>query len=74
MTTCRNCKFLDVAPNKLGRVVPRANVAYRCLSPLPERPAFPVAYHHQLPFWPRVGSVWVEPGDGEGCTFWELRT
>ena len=35
MTTCRGCKFLDVKPDKLGRIIPRKDFVYRCTAPIP---------------------------------------
>jgi hypothetical protein len=34
--TCRDCRFLDVKPDAIGRRVPRRDGAYRCSWSAPE--------------------------------------
>ena len=35
---CRDCKFLEVPPDKSGRRVPRADKVYDCTAPVPPLP------------------------------------
>lgn len=65
--TCRTCKFLDVKPDKIGRVIPRSTFMYRCLAPLPDYIA-PACFEIEV----MQRRMTIE--SGKGCTFHEPRT
>jgi len=70
---CKNCKFLDVQPDKAGRLIVRPNKAYSCTYPLPEMPQLPDCLRHLR------GSInekqrhycWAE--DGKDCPTYQER-
>lgn len=65
--TCRNCCFLDVRPNAAGKIIPRKDNFYRCAVPMPEYD-WPKSV-----LKPRPHQRYMNPDEGEGCTFWEMR-
>lgn len=80
--TCRTCKWLNVPPNKNGKIVPRKGGHHRCTVPLPPPPAMPASikvmtdgrtyYGSSVIQWPSSGG-WMGVDAGEGCTFHEPR-
>ena len=71
--SCRTCKYLNVEPNKAGRVVVRSNSGYRCLAPDPPLPVLPDSIGKTYYFtWP-PGRVYVSPDQGTECPVWEAR-
>lgn len=83
MMSCRNCKWLNVAPRKDGKIVPRKGESYRCLVPVPPPPEMPksITIHmsHRTAGYGYGNLVWPEHGgymrveDGEGCAFFSVR-
>jgi len=75
--TCRTCKWLDVHPDKDGRVRIR-KLYYECLAPVPECPPLPYCitlshYGQWTNFrWPPYRSR-VMPDRGAGCPLWQAR-
>lgn len=64
--TCRNCKWLDVGPDKAGRRTVRKDRAYRCIVEVPQ-PAFPMSVTTSYNFrWPPLRRQ-MEGSDGDGC-------
>jgi hypothetical protein len=65
--TCRTCKFLNVAPDSRGRIIPRANIGYRCLYEVSIEHGLPASVTGAYNFrWPPSKKSMV-PNDGEGC-------
>ena len=72
--TCKTCKFLDVPPNKAGRIVVRYERAYSCIAPAPKLPKdFPQSIIDRAGFqWPpNRQSMFAD--DGDSCTVYEKR-
>lgn len=70
---CRACKYLDVAPDKSGRIVPRKGYSYRCLAPIPALPALPDSITNEYSFrWPPTRTH-MTPERGAGCPIFEAR-
>ena len=71
--SCRTCKFLDVRPDKAGRLIARKGFTYRCVC-VPPEPAVPDS-------WKQAGVHWawppwasrMEPDDGENCQTYQPR-
>lgn len=72
MTLCRSCRYLEVPPNKTGRVVPRKDQAYRCSVPLPQY-RFPASVTTRHGFDGSLPKRRMDPEEGQDCPFWELR-
>jgi hypothetical protein len=71
--SCRQCRYLDVPPDKLGRVTARKDKAYRCTVELPP-PLVPVSVSKSYGWrWPPSRSA-MSANDGEGCPFYDART
>lgn len=66
---CRTCKFLNVAPNKAGRIVPQPRKMYECLYVIPKPTDIPACIRLD---WPPNRS-WMAPDSGEGCPCWKQR-
>ncbi len=65
--TCRTCKFLDVAPDSRGRIVPRAGNGYACRYLIPDAHGLPHSATRAYGFlWPPIKTR-MQPDDGEGC-------
>lgn len=73
MSTCRTCQHLRVQPDKNGRIMPRAGKSYRCQATIPALQPLPASVRYSRPLWP-PSTDYMEPDDGEGCTFHEPRT
>lgn len=74
MPTCRTCQFLDVPPDKAGRIRPRSNYTYRCLAPDPVMPVMPASITTAYGFsWPPCSRSYMHPDEGEGCPTYEAR-
>jgi len=74
--SCRTCKYLDVAPDKLGRIVPRKDKTYRCLAPDPEMPTMPDSITETYGFrWfeGQRSRTYMTPDAGENCPCHEPR-
>jgi hypothetical protein len=71
--TCRTCKYLDVAPDKSGRIVPRKGNSYRCLAPHPTLPPLPDCITRRYDFQPFFVRSWMSPPDGGECPVYEAR-
>lgn len=68
--SCRNCRWLDVPDDKLGRRRFAPNSVYRCVVQMPAAPAVPACVRDFR--WPPLRQ-WMAADDGEGCSFFELR-
>lgn len=70
--SCKTCKFLNVRPDALGRIVVRAANTYQCTAPLP-MPPLPESVTKAWGFeWPpRKRNVTGK--DGQQCPTWEKR-
>ena len=68
-TTCRGCKFLDVTPDKLGRIIPRKDKVYRCTVPIPaiEELGLPASVTDYAGGSLSFHKSWMAPDWGEGC-------
>jgi hypothetical protein len=67
--SCRTCKFLAVAPDSRGRVIPRTNKGYLCLYEIPDlrKLGLPASVTGSYGFrWPPI-QTFMAPEDGEGC-------
>lgn len=70
--SCRTCKWLDVPPDKSGRIVVRSSRVYRCVAPV-ERPAWPESVTTAYGFrWPIAGN-YMRPERGQNCPLFEPR-
>lgn len=69
----RNCKFLDVAPNNAGRIVPLRTHTYRCLAPDPQLPPMPDAITRSYGFKATFSRCYMSPDDGKECPCHEPR-
>jgi hypothetical protein len=64
--TCKKCRFLDVAPDALGRRKPRRDKMYRCTAPV-EEPSLPQSVTKAYGYkWP-PSRKFMGPDDGDGC-------
>jgi hypothetical protein len=73
VSNCGSCKYLDVKPDSVGRVVPRKNCAYMCLAPDPEKPLVPASMrNYRLWQWPPP-RTYMSPSDGEDCPAYKHR-
>lgn len=76
--TCGKCKWLNVTPNKAGRIVVLKSRAYRCLAPIPPLPPLPACIRVNAGYgindlkWPPSAS-YMSAKDGEGCQLFEAR-
>jgi len=70
--TCRTCRYLKVAPNAAGKIIPRKGKAYFCSFPKPDLtgllPASMKIYPHS------IHASYMEPDDGATCQKHEPRT
>ena len=72
--TCRTCRFLNVAPDKAGRIRPQRDGAYQCIAPQPEMPPMPLSITNAYGFnWPPSRTYMLPDQDTE-CPVWEERT
>lgn len=81
--TCRTCKWLNVPPDKNGKIVPRKGGYHRCTVQLPPPPPMPASIRVNTTErgggyglgnldWP-TSAGYMGVDDGEGCTFHEPR-
>ena len=65
--TCRDCEFLDVAPDKAGRRVVRRQLTYPCTFPVPDvvLPDSVTRYHGFQ--WPPGRMHMCGSEDGANC-------
>lgn len=69
---CRNCRFLDVKPDKLGRRIVRRQETYDCLVPLAPPPPLPASLPQSTFATYRDGAKWgMNPDEGETCPLFE---
>lgn len=74
MKSCRTCKYLDVEPNKAGRIVARKGSGYRCLAPDAPLPVLPDSITKGYGFcWPLRSRRYMLPDEGTECPVWEAR-
>lgn len=77
---CRKCKWLDVKPNKNGRISPRKGNIYRCLYPVGSPPPLPASIPVNPAGFSAMGLTWppakqhMEPGEGDNCPVMEPRS
>lgn len=72
MRTCRECRWLTVAPDRAGRRVVRRGMMYACAAPLPHCP-LPHSVTEYFAFnWPPRRTRMAGDG-GDGCPTWEVR-
>ncbi len=70
--TCKDCRWLTVAPDKIGRRVVRSSRAYRCSVAVPDVD-LPTSVTMEFSFrWP-PHRVMVCGTDGVDCPCWEER-
>lgn len=70
--SCRTCKWLDVPPDKSGRIVVREGWGYPCVAPI-EMPRWPACVTNRHGFhWPKSGSTTIAEW-GENCPLFEPR-
>ena len=64
--TCRNCRYLDVRPDKDGKRRTRKSNSYRCTAPMP-KVKWPdsVTTYHGYHFPPH--KTMMSPDQGEDC-------
>lgn len=73
MQFCKTCKYLDVPPNKAGRIVPQKKYTYRCLAPEPPMPILPTSITSAYGFsWP-PHRRFVRIDEGTECPVYEQR-
>lgn len=74
--TCRDCKFLGIKRDKLGRRLPRKGTSYPCLAPLPPQPVMPASMPgghirrrgNEPELWWADHQKWhMEPDEGADC-------
>lgn len=72
--TCKTCKWLDVPPDKRGRIVVR-DTAYKCIVPLPEMPVLPDCVTKQYGYTDFLArrDRWMIPKQGGTCPLHEAR-
>lgn len=72
--TCKTCKWLDVPPDKRGRIVVR-DTGYRRIVPLPEMPALPDSITKQYGYRDvtRDHHHFMLPRQGANCPLHEVR-
>lgn len=70
--TCKTCKWLDVPPDKRGRIVVR-DTGYRCIVPLPEMPALPDSITKRYCYIGLSTPGFMTPTQGANCPLHEAR-
>lgn len=73
--TCRDCRYLAVPLDKIGRRVARKSNMYRCLAPFPPLPAIPDSFTSAWDwerYWPPKPRH-MQPDDGANCPTWTAR-
>lgn len=72
--TCKTCKYLDVQPDKSGRIVVR-DTAYRCVVPIPKMPVLPDCITKQYGYTDITvrRDRWMVPVQGANCPLHEPR-
>lgn len=73
--TCKTCKWLNVPPDKRGRIVVR-DTGYRCIVPLPVMPALPDSITKRYGYRDvtLARENFMLPTQGATCPLHELRT
>lgn len=65
MSGCKTCKWLEVRPESLGRIVVRKDQVYPCRCPDPDQSKFPECITAAFNFrWPPLRAM-VCPGMGK---------
>jgi len=73
--SCRTCAYLEVPPNKAGKIMPRHDRAYPCRGPIPDLASLklPDSVTRAYGFrWP-LARGYSEPDDGENCPTYSPR-
>lgn len=73
---CRVCKWLDVPPDKAGRITVRNGYSYKCTAPVPPLTAIPLPESVMSYFsfhWPPP-RAYMSAGAGKECPTYERRT
>ncbi len=75
ITGCRRCVYLDVTPDKAGRVIPRSNFSYPCTVPVPdiEDLMLPKSVLDHMRY-SVFHKNYMGPDQGAGCKLFKLRT
>ena len=69
---CKTCRWLDVAPDKSGKVVVRSAKAYQCKVEVP-MPVLPASITNAYGFsWPPAKTR-MSRNDGQNCPYFALR-
>lgn len=71
--TCRTCKYLDVAPNKAGRIVPLRLYTYHCNAIIPPWRDIALAATVPSSGIGDIQKVRMRPDDGAGCPAYASR-
>jgi hypothetical protein len=71
--SCGKCLWLTVALDKLGRRIPRAQMAYRCRFPVVMQP-LPDSVTRAHDYRPPAPSMWMQPSYGTSCPTFEPLT
>jgi hypothetical protein len=73
VSNCGSCKYLDVKPDALGRVVVRKQNSYQCLAPQPDQPPLPTSVLKRYGWeWPPL-RTYMEGTDGKDCAVFVRR-
>lgn len=70
--SCRTCKYLDVAPDKAGRIRPNKTFAYPCTAPIINEPIVPDSIKLYSWNWPPHRTL-MSPDLGQKCERYEDR-
>ena len=71
--SCKTCKWLNVKPDAVGRIVVRKGNAYQCVVEVPLPSPLPDSIKKNWPFrWPSARSYMVGH-EGKTCPTWEQR-
>ena len=70
--TCRNCKYLKVAPNKAGKIVPNIGYGYQCVVKI-KPPVLPDSVTTFFDYsWPPPRR-YMSPNGGVSCPLFAAR-
>lgn len=75
--SCRKCRWMDVQPNKAGRISPRKDTVYPCIVPV-EMPVLPYSITSRHDFSAQMfdqhNRRYVSPNEGDNCPMFERRS
>lgn len=72
MKSCKTCKWLDVEPDSIGRIVVRNKNSYQCTVEIPKPPLPDCVLNYYHFKWPPY-RVYVNSKNGENCQLFEKR-